>query len=163
MMNEKIEKAFNEQIKHELESSYLYLSAAAYLQNQGLEGMGKWMQVQAVEEIKHAMKFFGTLNDRGGRVRLAALTQPKAEWSAVADVWKDAYKHEQFISDKIRTLANLAYAEQDATSLPLLHWFLDEQIEEEAQTLKVVQDLEKIGTSGSALVMLDRELGKRES
>ena len=163
MMNEKIEKAFNEQIKHELESSYLYLSAAAYFHHEGLDGMAQWMRVQAVEEVKHAMRFFDNIRDRDGRVQLLALAQPKKEWSSALEVWKDAYKHEQFISDKIRALAKLAADEHDATSTPVLNWFLEEQIEEEAQTLAVVQDLEKVGTSGAALVMLDRHLGKREA
>jgi ferritin len=162
MMNEKIERAFNEQIKHELESAYLYVAAAAYFHNEGLDGMAGWMRVQAREEVKHAMRFFDNIRDRDGRVRLLALSQPKGEWSSPLEVWKDAYKHEQFISDKIRSLVKLVAEEADATSTPLLNWFLDEQIEEEAQTLKVVQDLEKVGTSGAALVMLDRHLGKRE-
>ena len=41
MINKKIEDAMNEQIKHELESAYLYLSMATYSHSLGLDGMAK--------------------------------------------------------------------------------------------------------------------------
>jgi len=44
----------------------------------------------------------------------------------------------------------------------LLDWFVKEQVEEEASTSKIVQMLGRIKDSGSGLVMLDRQLGKRE-
>ena len=47
----------NEQIKHELESAYLYLSMAAYFHFLGLDGMAQWMRVQTQEELVHVMKF----------------------------------------------------------------------------------------------------------
>lgn len=162
MINEKIEKAFNEQVKHELESAYIYLSMAAYFYSKGLDGMASWMKTQAGEEYEHAMKFFDHIRDRDGRVHLAALAQPTAEWSSPLDAWKAAYKHEQFITSRIHTLTELANNERDFTALPMLNWFLNEQIEEEAQTSKVVADLEKAGTSGGALLMVDKQLGKRE-
>lgn len=162
MINEKVEKAFNEQIKHELESAYIYLSMAAYFHHINLDGMAAWMQKQAKEEYAHAMKFFEHIRDRDGRVHLSAISQPQGEWSSPLEAWKAAYKHEQFITQRIHALTKLANDEADYTAQPMLHWFLNEQIEEEAQTLKVVEDLEKVGTSGGGLLMIDRHLGKRE-
>lgn len=162
MINEKIQQAFNEQINHEIGSAYIYLSMAAYFYTQNLEGMAGWMKVQAKEEMVHAMKFFTNIIDRDGNVVLGAIEKPKTSWASPVDAWKDAYKHEQFITGKIHNLVKLAAAESDYASTPLLNWFEDEQIEEEQQTLRAVQLLEKIGTSGAGLVMLDKELGKRE-
>lgn len=162
MMNDKIQKAFNEQLKHEMDSAYLYLSAAAYMHHEGLDGMAQWLRVQSQEELVHARKFFDHIRDRGGRVTLLALDKPRGEWSSPLDVWRDVHKHEQFITGKINELAALAREISDFPSGPLLHWFHDEQIEEEASTFKVAQQLERIGGSGAGLTMLDRELGKRE-
>lgn len=39
---------------------------------------------------------------------------------------------------------------------------MTEQVEEEAQALKVVQLLERVGSEGRGLVMADRELGQRK-
>jgi len=161
-MNERIEKAFNEQIKNELESAYIYLAMSAYFESQGWKGMAKWMRTQVKEEQAHAMKFYDHIFERNGRVHFTALAQPKTEWASPVEAWKEAYKHEQFITGTIKNLAKLAEGEGDYSARPLLDWFLNEQIEEEDQTRTVVDALEKIGTSMPGLFMLDAQLGKRE-
>jgi ferritin len=162
MISARMQDALNEQIKHELESAYLYMSVAAYFHSEGLDGMAGWMRVQAHEEFKHAMKFFDHIKERAGRIELAALAKPKTQWSSPVEAFQDAYRHEQFITAKINALVDLAAKETDYAVRPLLDWFVVEQIEEEASTSQVVQMLERIGSSGSGLVMLDRELGKRK-
>ena len=57
MINKKIEDSFNDQINAELYSAYLYLSMSAYLNSIDMNGMAHWMNVQAKEEVEHAMKF----------------------------------------------------------------------------------------------------------
>jgi ferritin len=161
MINPRIEKEFNDQIKHEIGSAYLYLSMAAWFDNIGWDGMASWMKVQAQEEMVHAMKFYTHIVDREGKVQLQGLEQPQTEWASPLDAFKAAYKHEQFITGRIQTLAKISAEENDYTSRPMIDWFLDEQIEEEANTSKVVQQLERIGSSTEGLTMLDRELGAR--
>lgn len=161
MISKKMQDAMNEQIKHELESAYLYLSVAAYFHSLGLDGMAQWMRVQTQEEMVHAMKFFDHIRDRDGRIELLALARPKEEWSSPLAAFQDAYEHEKFITSKINALAKLAAEEADYAANTLLHWFSDEQVEEEASTSKVTHMLERIGDSGTGLIMLDRELGNR--
>jgi ferritin len=161
MINEKMQQAMNEQIKNELFSAYLYLSMAAYFHGLGFDGMAQWMRVQAMEEQSHAIKFFDHINDRGGKIQLMALEQPQTEWPSPMEAWKAAYKHEQFISGKINDLVRLANEVGDYAALPMLNWFVDEQIEEEANASKNVQMIEMAGEKGPGLVMLDRELGTR--
>ena len=45
--------------------------------------------------------------------------------------------------------------------MPILAWFSEEQIEEEASANKVAAELEMVGQDKSGLLMLDRELGGR--
>jgi ferritin len=161
MISKKMQDAMNEQIKHELESAYLYLSMAAYFHSAGLDGMAQWMRVQTQEEMVHAMKFFDHIRDRDGRVELLALTQPKKEWASPLAAFQDAYEHEKFVTSRINDLVKTATEESDYASSELLQWFTTEQIEEEASTSRVAQALERIGDSGSGLIMLDRELSKR--
>ena len=78
MVPEKIQKAFNEQIMHETYSAWLYLSMAAWLESEGLEGMGQWMRVQTQEELTPAMKFYNHILERGGSVELLAIAKPKS-------------------------------------------------------------------------------------
>lgn len=161
MINEKVQNSMNEQIKKEFFSAYLYLSMAAYFHRIGYDGMAQWMRVQAMEEQVHAMKFFDHINDREGNVQLLALDQPPVEWASPLDAWKAAYKHEQLITGTINDLMKLAHETNDFAAMPLLNWFVDEQIEEESSTAKPVQQLEIIGKDGNGLIMLDREMGTR--
>ena len=61
-MDKKLQKVFNDQIKHELYSAYIYLAMAAYFETKNLPGFAHWMKVQYKEEVAHAMKMFEFLN-----------------------------------------------------------------------------------------------------
>jgi ferritin len=162
MISKKIHAGFNKQINHEFYSAYLYLSMGAYFESLNLSGFANWMRVQAKEEMAHAMKFFDHLRDRGARVELEAIEKPKVKWISPLDAFKAAYEHEQFITGKINSLYGLAEKETDYAAKVFLDWFVKEQVEEEASASNVVQLLERIKDSGSGLVMLDKQLGKRE-
>jgi len=163
MIGKRMQDAINEQIKHELESAYLYLAMVAYFEAEGLEGMAQWMTAQTQEEVAHAMKFFNHINERDGRVELKALSQPQKEWTSPLAAFQAAYKHEQFISGKIDELVKIAEEENDNAAKIMLQWFVTEQVEEESSTHKVVELLERIGDSGHGLIMVDRELGTRQT
>jgi ferritin len=163
MISEKVRQAFNEQIKNELESAYIYLAMAAYFRFAGLDGMAQWMRVQTREEVEHAVKFFDHIAEREGRVELQPLKPLKTEWSSPLEAFRDAYKHEQFITGKINDLVKLARQEGDEPAGILLQWFVKEQVEEEASTSRIVQMLERVGDSGPGLLMMDGQLGKRGS
>ena len=81
--------------------------------------------------------------------------------SSPAEAFKDAFEHEQFISGKVNDLMAIAREEREYSSEPLLDWFINEQVEEEASTSKIADELEMAGDDRSALLMLDRELGTR--
>ncbi len=161
MIPKKLAQAINEQIKNEMESAYIYLSMAAYLHSQSLDGMAHWMRCQAHEETIHAMKFMDHLIDRNEKVTLLNLAQLKTQWASPAEVWKDTYAHEQFITSKINDLTTIARREKDYQSEPMLAWFTSEQIEEEATSSKIAGEMAMVGDSKTALLMLDRELAAR--
>ncbi len=64
MLSTKMVNALNDQIKWELQSSYLYLGMAAYLNDAKFDGVAKWMRAQAREEVGHAMKFYDYIEER---------------------------------------------------------------------------------------------------
>ena len=162
MVSKKMQDAMNAQIKLELESAHLYMSMAAYFNSLGWDGMAGWMQKQSQEEFVHAMKFYSHLVNRESRVLLAEISKPEQEWASPLAAFQAAYKHEQFITSKINALVDLAKAESDHAANAFLQWFVTEQVEEEASTSKVAQMLERVGSSGNGLVMLDHQLGARK-
>jgi ferritin len=161
MLSKRIQDAMNEQIKHELYSAYLYLSMAAYSDALNLPGFAHWMRVQAQEETAHALKFYGFINERGGRVVLLAIDQPPVEFESPLDVFEKTLAHEQTVTGLINDLYALAVAEKDYASQIFLQWFVEEQVEEEASATEILETLKRVGDQGQALVMLDRQLASR--
>jgi ferritin len=161
MFSDRLNNAFNTQIKNELNSAYIYLGMAAYFDNQNLPGFAHWMRAQAQEELAHAMKFYDFVYERDGSVDLEGLDQPKADYESPLAAFQAAYEHEQFISGTIHHLYRLAQEEDDYASRPLLHWFIEEQVEEEATARTIVEQLQMIGESKTGIFMLDRQLGSR--
>ncbi|MCK9244991.1 MAG: ferritin [Candidatus Marinimicrobia bacterium] len=162
MLSKKLFKAFNDQIKHELESAYLYAAMVAWFKSENFDGMAHWMEVQSNEEVEHARKFFDHIFDRGNVVQLQPLNVLANKWDSPLAAFTAAYEHEQFVTGKINELMTLAKAEKDYAAEVFLHWFVEEQVEEEDSTLKIVELLKKIGSHSHQLIMIDRDLGKRE-
>ena len=163
MINRKVEGALNDQIQKEFYSSYLYLSMAAKFESMNLKGFAHWMQLQANEETKHAMKIYGHLNERGGRVTLQAIDAPPSNWKSAEEMFAEAYKHEQKVTESINRIVELAKKEKDNATEVFLQWFVNEQVEEEASTNEIARKLQLLGDNAPALVMLDGELHKRAS
>lgn len=161
MLGQKLQKALNEQIAKEFYSSYLYLAMAAYFESKNLRGFAKWMRVQAMEESCHAMIIYNYVLERGGQVSLAPLDGAAAEFSSPLEVFEKAFQHEQMITASINSLTELAIQEKDHASRNLLNWFVDEQVEEEANASEIVEKLKLGGANDAALLFLDGTMGAR--
>ena len=161
MLPKKIEDAINGQINKELFSEYLYLSMATYFAAEGLSGFENFFIVQAQEERFHAMKFYHFINERGGRVLLKKLNDPKTDFASIEEVFKLSLDHERFISKSIYELMDLAIEEKEHATKSFLNWFIDEQVEEEASMQAILDKLKLIGGKGQGLLMLNTELAAR--
>jgi ferritin len=161
MISPTMQDAFNEQMKHEFYSCYLYLSMSAYCENANLPGLARWMRQQAREEAKHAMKIFDHLLDRNGRPSLRPIDKPPSEFQSARDVFEQAHKHEQQVTASINHVYGLASDERDFASRVFLDWFVQEQVEEEKTSGLLAEQLRMVGDDRPGLLMLDRELGQR--
>jgi ferritin len=157
-----MEDAINKQINAELYSSYLYLSMAAWFESVNLPGFAKWMEVQAKEEHSHAMKFYKHVNERLGRVKLAAIDAPPTQWNSPLAAFQAVAAHEAKVTSLINALVDRAAKEKDYASNAMLQWFVTEQVEEEANADEIVAKLKMAGDSKGSLLVLDHHLGKRE-
>jgi ferritin len=161
MINKEIEEALNKQMVAEIYSGYMYLAMAADFDAKNMKGFARWMKAQALEELFHAMKFYGFINDRGGRAVCGAVEAPRASWKSALDAFKAAAEHEVRVSGMINDLVDLARKEGDKATESFLQWFITEQVEEEAQTDEIVKNLETIKDHAAALFMYDARLGER--
>ena len=161
MIKQTLQDAINEQINKEIFSEYYYLSMVAYFESEDLPGFAQFFKVQVEEERFHGMKFFDYLNERGGKVILKGIENPKTDFESPLQVFELAYKHEQYVTELINNLMDITIKENDHALRSFLQWFIDEQVEEEATMSKYVNQLKRINGNGQGLIMLDRELAQR--
>ncbi len=161
MLSSKLQDAFNKQINAELYSSYLYLSMAAYFEDERSQGHGPLdgHPGRRGESPRDADLRFRQRPQRPGD--LDPIDAPKAEWKSPLEAFEDAYKHEKKITGMINELFKLVAVEKDGAGHDFLEWFCREQVEEEANAQLIVAQLKLVGDNGVGLYLLDQELGKR--
>ena len=89
------------------------------------------------------------------------LQAPPVEFGGPLQVFEGALKHEQLVTSKIHALYEMAQSSKDYATEVMLHWFISEQVEEEASAGEVVERIKAVGDQGGAIWYLDKELGKR--
>ena len=161
MINEKLEKAFNDQINKELYSEYLYLSMKIHFQQLNLQGFVNWFDVQVQEEHAHAVGMMNYLDERGGNCVLEAIDKPVIEGKTIIEIFEQVLKHEEYVTSRINYLADVAEEVKDRAALHFLEWYLKEQVEEESSVNGVLTTLKLIGDDKKALLMLDKDLATR--
>jgi len=160
-LSKTMQEALHQHLNHELKSSYLYLSMAAYLSTANFPGAAHWMRLQAQEELTHAMKFYNYINDRSGRNILLALDAPHNAWESLLDVFESALKHEKEMTRQINALVDLSLQEKDHATNSMLQWLVTEQVEEEATFTELINKFKLAGSDGSGMFMIDEGLAKR--
>jgi len=160
-MTPQLQDAYNDQITLEFASSFAYLQMAAFFEDTNLPGFATWMRQQAEEERLHAMKFFEFVLDRGNQVELRSIPSPSSDFTSPLSVFEASLAHERKVTAAIHDLYGQATEGKDYESLPLLHWFINEQIEEESTVSELIEQIAMAGENGAALLLLDRELGTR--
>ena len=161
MLKKSIEVALNQQINAEFHSAYLYLSMTSYFQSIGMAGCANWMKVQHQEELTHATHFFDYVLERGGRVLLAPIEAVEVNFKSVLHAFEETLIHEVKVTGLINNLMDIAIKESDHATKSFLQWFVDEQVEEEANVEQILHNLKLINGEGQGLLMMDREMQAR--
>ena len=161
MINEKMEKAFNEQINKELYSEYLYLAMKAYFADLNLNGFVNWFDIQVQEERAHGFGMYDYVLERGGKVELYAIDKPEVKGKTPLEIFEQVLEHEEYVTSRINHLMDVAEEVKDRAAMSFLNWYIKEQVEEEASVGGVLATLKLIGDDKKALLMLDKDLSTR--
>ena len=161
-MNKKVYKVFNEQVQAELYSAYMYLAMSLYLEDKNFKGMASWLKVQYEEERAHAFRLAKFMQERGVKPELLQIDAPPAEYGTPLEVFTKALEHEQYVTSRIHSMYEVAVKEKDYAAMTHLHWFIDEQVEEEDQTKEIVDKLTMVGDNMNGLFVIDSQLGARK-
>ena len=156
MLNKKIEDILNVQVEKESYSSALYLAMASWAETEGLEGISQWLYEQSDEERMHMLKLVSYINERGGHAFISALKEPPKEFGTVLEMFKQVLKHEQYITASINEIVALCVEEKDYTTHNWVQWFVNEQIEEEANATRILDKLKLVGDRN--MYMFDRDI-----
>ena len=160
-LNPNVSAVLNNQINKEMYSSYLYLAFADYYDDRGLKGFANWYQIQAKEEMDHAMIFRRYLLDNDVKPELLAIAQPECSIECDLDPLREGLKHEEYVTSLIDNCYAVAAEARDYRTMKLLDWFISEQGEEETNARDMITNMELFGGDPKGLYALDREYQAR--
>jgi ferritin len=160
-MEKKIETALNEHLRNEMQAGYQYLAMAAFAASKNLPGTAHWFHMQMREELIHMMRFFNFINDRGGTVKLGGIAAPRTGFKSLTEAFQAALENEQTVTAEINDLYELAGKHKDWATHAFMQGFVTEQVEEEAEVMRLLDTLAMVGDNRGALLLIDRELGGR--
>lgn len=158
MLSPKIEKALNEQVLLEAESSQIYLAMASWAEVEGYSGIAAFLYKHSDEERMHMLKLVKFINERGGHGIIPQLKAPSAKYKGVKELFQQVHDHEILVSKEINRLVDICLKEKDYTTHNFLQWYVSEQIEEEALARQIMDKLKLIGGDKSGLYMFDRDV-----
>ena len=158
MLKNKIEKALNNQIKSEAQSSQIYLAMASWAETQGLGGTAQFLYKHSDEERMHMLKLVQYVNERGGKAIVPQLDQPEKDYKSLKKLFQTLLDHEIMVSGEINNLVEICLDEKDYTTHNFLQWYVAEQIEEEALARTIMDKLSMIGEDKGGLYLFDRDV-----
>ena len=161
MLSEKLTNTLSDQVNAEYYSAYLYLAMSAAANQFGLKGTANWFFVQAQEEMAHGTRMYEYVLERGAAPTFAEIKKPPAAFASIGEIFEMVLSHEREVTRRINAIASLAMQESDHACYQFMMWFVNEQVEEEANAQEILDKLRLIGDNKGALLPLDNEFAAR--
>jgi ferritin len=150
-------KELQRQLNQELAAAHGYEGLSLWCEDANLKGFARYFIKQAGEERAHARRFMKHLLDRRVVPELSAVPAAPTSFDSLFSVAKKALAMEQQNTSGIHAAYKIALQENDYPAQVLLHWFINEQVEEEDWGDEMVQRVERAACAG-ALGELDRHI-----
>jgi bacterioferritin B len=158
MASERFLAALNEQVAREFAAAHQYVAVGNYYAAETFPRLAAFFYEQAQEEREHAMKMVGYILDRDATPDIGAIDAPRQEFGDHVEPIKIALEQERKVTVRIGELFEIARETRDYESEQFLHWFLEEQVEEEAS----MTDLLAVAERTRAVPMLLEEYLARD-
>jgi ferritin len=158
-LDQRVSEALNQQINNELLASYTYLAMAAYFDSEELPGFAMWFRAHSTEETDHAMRIYEFIVKRSSRVELEGITKPEKEFASPEAALSQALAMEEDVTSQIHKLFDLAHAVKEYGTQNMLHWFLEEQVNEEDRFRRILEQVKAAGDSRWHMLALDAQVG----
>lgn len=155
----KVLTELNRQLNYELGAAHNYRALSLWSASQNLKGFAAFFAKQVEEEHEHAGKLVDHLLDRGALPELAVLAAPRQNFKSLREIAQHAQAMEQANTRGIHAVYEAALTARDYPAQVLMHWFINEQVEEEAWTAELLGRVEAANCAGS-VSDLDRHIEK---
>lgn len=139
-----ITEILNAQIANELNSSQIYRSMSAWLDDKGWIGGSALFFKYAEEELAHMTKIYKYLYEKNCRAIVPACAAPAIDYVGVRELTEAGLQHEFEVTTNWTNIANLAKENNDHDTYTLATAFVNEQREEEEKLRNILfkMDLE---------------------
>lgn len=145
------------QYNNELSASHSYRALSLWCEDQNLQGFARYFAKQCTEEQEHAGRIGTHMLNRGALPEVLAIPAPKCNFKTLLDVAKHAQSMESNNTQGINAVYEAALAAKDFPAQVLMQWFINEQVEEEAWCLEMVERVQGASCAGG-LSDLDRHI-----
>jgi len=156
-ISSQVVEELNRQLNQELAAAHSYHALSLWCTDENLNGFSSFFAKQSAEEREHAEKIADHLLDRDSRPKLDAIAAPKQNFKSLLEIAQQAQAMEQANTQGINAVYEAALTAKDYPAQVLMHWFINEQVEEEAWCLEMVQRVQAASCAGG-LSDLDRHI-----
>jgi ferritin len=153
----KVIEELNRQVNLELSAAHSYLALSIWCDVKNLKGFGSYFVKQAAEERAHADRLLKHLTDRGVTAELVGVPAPKQDFRNLLEVALQAQAQEHANTLGVNAVYEAAVAAKDYPAQVLMHWFINEQVEEEDWSTEMVERVQAASCAGS-VSDLDRHI-----
>lgn len=147
------------QFNHELSAAHAYTAMSVWCASNTLKGFKEFFEKQAGEEREHAEKIMEHLLDRGAEPVLESIPKPLSTFDDLMAVALRAQAMEEANTKGIYAVYEAALETKDYPAQVLMHWFISEQVEEEAWCAELIDRVASANCAGG-LAELDRHVMK---
>jgi ferritin len=137
------------QFNQELAAAHSYLALSVWCDVRNFKGFGKYFVKQAGEERGHAERILKHLTDRGVTAEVAAVPAPKQEFRTLLEIAQQAQAQEHANTLGINAVYEAALEAKDLPAQVFMHWFINEQVEEEDWSTEMVERVQSETCAGS--------------
>ena len=159
MPTERFVSELNAQIAREFAAAHQYTAVGAYYTQNTYPRLAAFFYEQAEEERGHAMKMVNYLLDTSSPVEFGSIEAPRGSFADHVEPIKIALEQERKVTVQIGKLFEVARETNDYASEQFLHFFLEEQVEEESS----MEDLLAVAERTRDVPMLLEEYLSRDT
>ncbi|MGV8872505.1 MAG: ferritin [Rhodococcus sp. (in: high G+C Gram-positive bacteria)] len=135
------------QVRHEFTASQQYVAIAVWFDRNDLPQLAARFYAQSAEERRHAMMMIRFLIDNRLDVDASGIDDVVTDFASAVEPVELALHQELSVTERITALARAARSEGDYIGEQFTHWFLTEQVEEEAAMRSLLTVVRRAGSN----------------